>query len=51
MGEVQGQVLVADLNADGKMEIFAGAGVPVCSSAASSRQGSLVLDCGLGRRL
>lgn len=24
MGEVQGQVLVADLNADGKMEIFAG---------------------------
>jgi len=24
MGEVQGQVLVADLNADGQMEIFAG---------------------------
>jgi hypothetical protein len=24
MGEVQGQALVADLNADGKMEIFVG---------------------------
>jgi hypothetical protein len=25
MGEVQGQVMVADLNADGAVEIFAGA--------------------------
>jgi hypothetical protein len=24
MGEVQGQALVADLNADGKMEVFVG---------------------------
>lgn len=37
MGEVQGQVLVADLNADGKMEIFAG--VYIAGTYNISRQG------------
>lgn len=51
MGEVQGQVLVADLNADGKMEIFAGVGVCIAGTYNLSRKacpgwrlfGSLVL--------
>lgn len=33
MGEVQGQVMVADLNADGAVEIFAGVGTDECVHA------------------
>lgn len=33
MGEVQGQVLVADLNADGSLEIFSGEGISLQPSS------------------